>query len=114
MTTTVWGVQTVVTEQHMKLPWSGSPKNFRCYLCGHRFQLGERFRMVFVERGPSNVLACADCDGPDAEVQERWEALARRWEERRGIFWWFIKQERIRGEQDYANEQGRREWEDEA
>lgn len=109
MTTTAWGVPTVVTEHHMKLPWSGSRENFRCYLCGHRFKVGDTFRMVPVRRGPSNVLVCSDCDADDGAVQDCWDALTRRWEERKGIFWWFIKQERIRGEQEYANEVAQRE-----
>ena len=79
----------IVSEDDLKLPWSGSPKNFRCYLCGHRFKVGDVCRWVFtnlIKGGGGNPLVCESCDGDD--VIDRW-VKAR--EEMRERFWWAFK-----------------------
>ena len=80
----------VVTELHLRLPWSGGKeaKNFRCYLCGYRFKLGDVVRWQYTNDGtgsPGNPLVCQACDGPD--VRERWAAQWADWRSER--FWWF-------------------------
>lgn len=113
------GIPTPVTEKHLKLPWSGNPKNFRCHLCGHRFVVGDTFRMVFTNgmktatgerRAGGNPLVCEVCDGPDEEVRDRWDELRREWQGGvEGRFWTFARNERAVGEQEYANERAREE-----
>ena len=75
----------VATEADCHALWSGSKdgKYFRCYLCGHRFQVGDTWRWVYAE-GKPNLLVCASCDGP--AVKERWDTMR---EEARTRFWWF-------------------------
>ena len=73
-----------VTEEHLKLPWSGSPENFRCYLCGHRFEVGDRWRFLLASHlGTINPLVCGFCDGPD--VLERWVA---HYKDAKQKYWW--------------------------
>ncbi len=72
------------TESDLRLPWSGAPRNFRCYLCGHHFEVGDVWRWVFSNgRGVINFLTCAKCDGDD--VLDRFVAVAKEARER---FWW--------------------------
>jgi hypothetical protein len=84
-----WTDQTpqVATVEHLRLPWNGSPKNFRCYLCGHAFVLGDRWRWVFCPRGGSNFMTCERCDGPD--VLDRW---VKQNEVAKDMFWWLRKE----------------------
>lgn len=119
MSTAEWakGIPTLVTAEHLKLRWSGDPKNFRCHLCGHRFVVGDTFRMVFTNgmktmagerRAGGNPLVCGGCDGPDEEVRDRWDALRIEWVAAvTGRFWTFAREERARGGQEYANEAAR-------
>ena len=94
----------VATDGDCKLCWSGGKngKYFRCNLCGHKFKPGDAYRWVYYPK-VVNFMACDDCDGDD--VEERFQALA---DEFRGTlnqdrFWWFKKNERAVGEQEYLN-----------
>ena len=73
------------TEDDCKAPWGGfrDGSRFRCYLCGHKFTVGDGFRWVYsagmkYERddgktvGVINFMTCDTCDGDD--VSERWLA----------------------------------------
>jgi hypothetical protein len=62
----------VVTEKELKARWGGysDGRMFRCYLCGHRFQLGDVWRWVYSPRKWHNFMVCEKCDGDD--VLERW------------------------------------------
>lgn len=64
----------IVTEEHLKARW-GTRKNvngFRCYLCGHTFELGDQFRWVYMgDIKCINILVCESCDGNN--IQERWK-----------------------------------------
>lgn len=61
--------------------------DFRCYLCGHHFNVGDQWRWVAASGfGLANFLVCAKCDGPD--VLERWKQQN---EEAGNRFWWFAK-----------------------
>ena len=75
----------VATQKDCDGRWSGLPRGegFRCYLCGHRFKVGDGWRMQFVPN-VRNALICDDCDGPD--VVERWKAQIIEAETR---FWWY-------------------------
>lgn len=70
------GESKVATEEHCSLPWNGTPggERFRCYLCGHRFVVGDKWRFVLANgtgKGMGNFLVCEPCDGPD--VLDRWD-----------------------------------------
>jgi hypothetical protein len=80
--------QRVATVEHCKLPWSGNPKNFRCYLCGHNFKVGDLWRFVYCPKGGSNFLVCSNCDGDD--VVARW---VKQNEEAKTKFWWLRKED---------------------
>lgn len=81
----------VATAEDLRMPWGGGApgERFRCYLCGHRFAVGDEWRWVFTNGTPGaasgNPIVCAKCDGPD--VVERWTKHAREAETR---FWWFL------------------------
>ena len=72
----------IVTEDDLTAPWGGyrDGRNFRCYLCGYRFKVGDGWRWV-ASGGASfevdskrfgciNFKVCDACDGDD--VRERW------------------------------------------
>jgi len=67
----------VVTTDDLAAHWSGykDGSHFRCYLCGHKFKLGDTWRWVYDNDGDGahagNFMVCSDCDGPD--VRTRWK-----------------------------------------
>lgn len=67
--------------------WGGkreAGKRFRCYLCGHKFRVGDYWRWVLGTKvSLSNLLVCEKCDGPD--VLKRWKKANEDLETR---FWW--------------------------
>ena len=75
------------TKEHIIAPWGGirNGKRFRCYLCGHKFQVGDKWRWVIAKKY-GNLMICEDCDGSD--VLERWYKAN---EELRTRFWWFYE-----------------------
>ena len=79
----------IATEQDTTAPWGGAKngKYFRCYLCGHKFQVGDKYRFIFSNHG--NLMVCNACDENDPiqkwiELHEEWKLL------REGKFWHFI------------------------
>jgi len=72
------------TEEHVNARWGGEPKGkrFRCYMCGHKFVVGDVWRWVMSKRY-SNFVVCEKCDGPD--VLERWYTTI---DELKTRFWW--------------------------
>lgn len=72
----------IATEYDLVGSWGGytDGRNFRCYLCGHRFSAGDGVRWVYAggcsyevngtRRGVKNFMTCDACDGGD--VVERW------------------------------------------
>jgi len=86
----------IATAEDLKRPWSGHRDGscFRCYLCGHKFEVGDQYRWVYSNGTPGaggNPMVCASCDGPNEEVIARWKAMH---EEARTRFWWFTQEER--------------------
>lgn len=86
--------QQPATAEHLTCPWGGrrDGSRFRCYLCGHRFKVGDLWRWVMDNDGKSrggcgNFMVCASCDGSD--VRERWWAHCSVGLER---YWW-LRQE---------------------
>jgi hypothetical protein len=80
------------TAEHLKLKWGGSPENFRCRLCGHRFKVGDIWRFVFANFKDSgsnygNFLVCVSCDGHDVLVR-----AAAQEQEARTRFWWLRRE----------------------
>lgn len=92
------------TEEECKAPWSGhrDGSHFRCYLCGHKFRVGDWWRWVcsgdrcwvdpnnYKKWGLSNLMVCKACDGTNDEVLDKWviahiELYTR--------FWWSINQD---------------------
>lgn len=76
----------IATEQDCSTRWYGQPasKAFRCYLCGHRFRVGDVWRWIWMTgEGLLNPMVCAACDTPD--VKDKWRAAVKEAEER---FWW--------------------------
>lgn len=77
--------QRIATAEECRADW-GCAKNgerFRCYLCGHRFKPGDKWRWVYTAGrgfmtedgrrfGVTNLMTCDDCDGDD--VVDRWAA----------------------------------------
>ncbi len=81
----------VVSEGHVAVRWGGHPtwghqNRFRCFLCGHRFAVGDTARLVrggVLGLAGDNPLICSKCDG--ADVVERCRAHQNEGKER---FWW--------------------------
>jgi len=73
-----------VTKDDLKRKWAGHRDNFRCYLCGHKFELDDTYRWVYNPRG-LNFMVCKGCDGED--VIERFK---KHYAEGEVKYWWFI------------------------
>ena len=103
----------IATEQDVVSPWGGAKngKYFRCYLCGHKFQIGDYYRFIFSNSG--NLMVCKECDKDDPA--QKWTQLHEEWEKlREGKFWHFIiRQEDFLSdtEREYAR-QGREDMEE--
>lgn len=68
--------QRIATEEDLVARWSfGKPgEKFRCYLCGHKFKIGDKWRWVYsASKGLCNFITCEKCDGID--VLDRWVEL---------------------------------------
>jgi len=74
---------------------------FRCYLCGHELEVGERFRVLsmneyfFDEKGKEcgmiNCLVCGHCDtGDDKQIIQQWK---ERHEEYYSVKFWALRNE---------------------
>lgn len=76
--------QRVATEADCKAAWNGVPngKEFRCYMCGHKFVPGDKWRWVCSKKY-INFTVCGPCDAPD--IQDRW---IKHVEEGLKRFWW--------------------------
>ena len=84
-----------VTKKDLKLKWNGGKngKYFRCYLCGHKFRIGDYYRWVYAgdlknDKGLNaymNFLVCENCDGDD--IKERWKNHV----DRGDIEYWWLK-----------------------
>jgi len=104
----------IATEADVKAPWGGAKngKNFRCYLCGHKFQVGDQYRFVF-EQTLGNLMVCQDCDTGD--VLQKWADHQSEWEKLRdGKFWYFTKrvEDSYESEMHYAARESREASED--
>lgn len=88
-------VRCVADEQVCTAPWGGRKggrkgEHFRCYLCGHRFVVGEGYRLVMGNGKRTadglacrNLITCDACDG--ADVVDRFAKMV---DEARTRFWW--------------------------
>ena len=79
------------TIDHINAPWGGisGGRRFRCYLCGHKFKVGDVFRWVFCgDVHLTNMLVCQSCDSPD--VKEKWKTMH---DEAENKFWWFVEKD---------------------
>lgn len=69
----------IATEADCNASWSfvKNGQRFRCYLCGHRFVVGDYWRWVYMgsEGGYTNILTCKKCDGPT--VKEDFKKLLK-------------------------------------
>ena len=92
----------IATEQDVTASWGGAKngKYFRCYLCGHKFVIGDQYRFVF-GKDTVNCIVCQLCDGTDEEVRGKWRKLQDEFDElSSGKFWFFTK----RIENNYEDE----------
>jgi hypothetical protein len=80
--------QRIATE-HECNNWGGrreGGKRFRCYMCGHKFEPGDKWRWVIGTKiGLINFLVCDSCDGED--VLERWKAQNDEIDKK---YWWLL------------------------
>jgi len=76
----------VATDKDLNTKWSfGKPgENFRCYICGYRFVLGDIWRWVYAcHVGRINFLVCEKCDCDN--VLDKWVCHTDRCKE---VYWW--------------------------
>ena len=82
----------IATAEHLATKWNGRANQFRCALCGHKFQIGDTVRWQFTNDTPGaggNPFVCQFCDGGrDANIAE---ILRRRAELKADKWWWFLK-----------------------
>ncbi len=86
----------VADEKTCKARWSGGSRGiyFRCGFCGHRFKVGDKWRIQFTNNMPDargNPLVCEDCDASEKELVEKWREKHRKWRELccTSEWWWF-------------------------
>lgn len=88
----------VVTARDLKLNWGGSPKNFRCGFCGHRFKEGDTARWLYTNDLPGaggNPLMCVACDtGSNTSTRERWKDKRAEWKKQSDADknWFFLQE----------------------
>ena len=100
------GLPVTVTQELLKLPWAGNQANFRCYFCGHKFELGERFRWIFTNDLPKasgNPLACESCGTDREQLRQKWAAMHEEFKALKQRFWFFVKQEAIAADYERLN-----------
>jgi hypothetical protein len=78
-----------VTQHDLDARWGGSGpgERFKCYLCAHKFVLGDKWRWVYGESN-GNLIVCGACDGTNEEVVAKWKALC---DEYFGNKFWALK-----------------------
>lgn len=64
------GKQRKATKKDCSSSWDGNKKNFRCYICGHKFKVGDLWRFVYGLGKTINILVCDSCDNDN--VLEDW------------------------------------------
>jgi len=80
------GKQRIATEEDVTAKWClGKPgEKFCCYLCGHKFVVGDKWRFVSAcHKKLLNFIVCEKCDG--ADVLDRWVELNKMIREK---LWW--------------------------
>ena len=85
-----------VTKESINQLWGGglNGKYFKCYLCGHKFKVGDIARWVFtndMKGAGGNPLVCEKCDGTNKEVRQKWEAMHMEYNGFKKRFWWFFR-----------------------
>ena len=81
--------QFIATEEDCNFQWGGGKNGskFRCYLCGHKFKVGDKVRWVYAgHKKVINFFTCDKCDGTD--VVDRFVALNKSYQELKKKFWW--------------------------
>jgi hypothetical protein len=86
------GQQRVATEEDVKAHWGGAAngRRFRCYLCGHKFVVGDKWRFVYANGSSpayGNFIVCSECD--NGNVLEKWNKL----NEELKKYWWLWDQD---------------------
>jgi len=77
----------VATIEDLNGNWSGHPDNFRCYVCGHKFQINDIWRWVCSKQiGIPNFLVCQLCDGDNVQQQ-----FAQQVAKAKEQLWWLLK-----------------------
>jgi hypothetical protein len=79
----------VVTEKDLKASWGGyaDGMRFRCYLCGHKFTIGDIWRWIYAgKNGYTNFMVCESCDHEN--VIDDWIKAN---EELKQKYWWFVQ-----------------------
>ena len=70
--------QRVATTKDCQSEWNGGKggERFRCFLCGHKFKVGDKWRWVAMT-GYINFLTCDSCDGEG--VRDRWAERCKKY-----------------------------------
>ena len=83
----------LATEADLQARWGGSTsgKRFRCYMCGHKFILGDVWRWVYgTDCRYGNFIVCGKCNSSNEDVLE----FRRKQEDEADTrFWWIMRDE---------------------
>ncbi len=85
-----------VTKEILNYKWGGrsNGKHFKCYMCGHKFKIGDIVRWVYtndMKGAGGNPLVCEKCDGSNEDVRQKWEAMCMEYNSFKKRFWWFFR-----------------------
>lgn len=84
----------IVSKEDIKASWNGGKNGiyFRCYLCGEKFKVGDRWRFLYNSKGP-NCMVCESCNGTSTDVLERFNRGIEEFEKlKQTRFWWMFKE----------------------
>lgn len=79
--------QRIATEKECNADWGmhGKGKAFRCYLCGYKITVGDKWRWIS-GKGMSNFMICEKCDiGTDDEIRATMKSII---DESKIKLWW--------------------------
>ena len=87
----------IATIESLHARWSsGKPGQFfRCALCGHKFKLGDKYRVLYTNDMPKakgNPIICERCNDKTATLRARWYDRCREYASEK--FWWFKKHDK--------------------
>lgn len=74
----------VATAEICAAPWSGGKNGayFRCHFCGHKFIVGDHYRILFtndMKGAGGNPIVCEKCNDSTENLRAKWKDRNDQW-----------------------------------